>query len=40
MPDSRGLSLESVAIRMAQLLAILSAWSVVVALGMGYFFRR
>ena len=34
----RRLSVESVAIHVARLLAILSIWSVVVALGMGYFF--
>src|SRR5215472_11879307 len=38
MSGSRSLSIESVAIRVARLLAIISAWSVAMALGMGYFF--
>ncbi len=38
MLSSRCLSVESIAIHVARLLAILSVWSVVVALGMGYFF--
>jgi hypothetical protein len=38
MLGSRGLSVESVAIRVTRLLAILAVWSIVVALGMGYFF--
>jgi len=38
MLSSRSLSLESAVIRVARLLAILSAWSVVVVLGLGYFF--
>ncbi len=38
MLGSRCFSVESVVIRVARLLAILSVWSVVVALGMGLFF--
>jgi hypothetical protein len=38
MLRSRSLSVETVTIRVARLLAIISVWSVVMALGMSYFF--